>query len=234
MSDIIPQKTCNKCGNQYPATTDHFRRYGAGFTSPCKKCVAINKREWRQNNPNKVREQKKRNYEKQRDHFLEYYREWSRAHKEQRRLKPVTPEQRERSRVQAAKWYAENKERASKSSASRYLADPQAAKDRIKDYLKRNPHKQAQFSKVSTQNRRARELAAEGTFTAADIRLQYRAQRGKCWHCSKPVGDKYHVDHLRPLAKGGTNDPRNLVISCPTCNLSKGDRQTWEWNGRLF
>jgi hypothetical protein len=29
----------------------------------------------------------------------------------------------------------------------------------------------------------------------------------------------YHVDHVIPVAAGGTNNLNNLVIACPICNL---------------
>lgn len=60
------------------------------------------------------------------------------------------------------------------------------------------------------------------------------AQNGKCWWCGKDVGDTYHVDHLIPLARGGTNKPNNIVIACPFCNQSKHDKLPHEWCGRLF
>ena len=31
-----------------------------------------------------------------------------------------------------------------------------------------------------------------------------------------------HVDHIVPVAHGGTNDMENLVTSCMSCNLGKG------------
>ena len=34
----------------------------------------------------------------------------------------------------------------------------------------------------------------------------------------------YHVDHLTPLSRGGTNDLNNLTISCAGCNIAKGLR----------
>lgn len=33
-----------------------------------------------------------------------------------------------------------------------------------------------------------------------------------------------HVDHIRPVSRGGTNDPDNLRLLCPRCNLSRGNR----------
>lgn len=79
--------------------------------------------------------------------------------------------------------------------------------------------------------RRARKLDAGGSHTAADIRLQYKAQRGKCYYCAKKVGKKYHADHVIPLVRGGSNGPENIVIACPTCNISKGSKLPSEWEG---
>jgi 5-methylcytosine-specific restriction endonuclease McrA len=50
----------------------------------------------------------------------------------------------------------------------------------------------------------------------------------KCYHCGKKLkssdGVHMQVDHLIPLAKGGTNDDDNLFASCPQCNLSKSSK----------
>lgn len=39
-----------------------------------------------------------------------------------------------------------------------------------------------------------------------------------------PRGDPRHVDHIVPLSKGGTNDPRNLRVVSAAENLAKGSR----------
>lgn len=52
--------------------------------------------------------------------------------------------------------------------------------------------------------------------------MQYEVQRGKCHWCGIALGDDYHVDHVIPLVKGGSNGPENIVCSCPPCNLRKG------------
>lgn len=44
-----------------------------------------------------------------------------------------------------------------------------------------------------------------------------------CVYCKKDVEqDNWHLEHLTPLARGGTNDASNLAVSCPPCNLAKG------------
>ena len=50
------------------------------------------------------------------------------------------------------------------------------------------------------------------------IRHLQGVQDGVCGYCSGPLGD-YHVDHIFPMAAGGTNNIDNLVLSCPRCNL---------------
>jgi 5-methylcytosine-specific restriction endonuclease McrA len=86
----------------------------------------------------------------------------------------------------------------------------------------------------AANRRRARKMQSSGHYTRADVELQLNAQKRRCWHCGKPLGDKYEIDHLIPLSRGGSNDARNIVISCRACNRSKGAKLPQEWNGRLF
>ena len=44
----------------------------------------------------------------------------------------------------------------------------------------------------------------------------------KCRYCgSPPRGKALHIDHVVPVALGGSNDPSNLVAACADCNLGK-------------
>lgn len=50
--------------------------------------------------------------------------------------------------------------------------------------------------------------------------------RGKCAHCGcvlKTPGDMT-VEHIIPIAKGGTNDKNNLAVLCEKCNKDKGEK----------
>jgi len=39
------------------------------------------------------------------------------------------------------------------------------------------------------------------------------------------------TDHLIPRARGGTDSADNLVLSCRSCNSSRGDKGVFEWLG---
>lgn len=54
-----------------------------------------------------------------------------------------------------------------------------------------------------------------------------------CHWCSKLCADDYHMDHYRPLSKGGEHRVSNLVIACPTCNLRKNARDPEEFAASL-
>lgn len=49
--------------------------------------------------------------------------------------------------------------------------------------------------------------------------------KGRCSHCGKKisVGSGFTMEHVVPIAQGGTNDIANLVALCKDCNAEKAD-----------
>jgi 5-methylcytosine-specific restriction endonuclease McrA len=92
-------------------------------------------------------------------------------------------------------------------------------------WQKANPDRIAAYH----HNRRALALGNGGTHTFSDIQTQYNRQMGKCFYCGKKVGNSYHVDHIVPLSKGGSNGPENIAIACPTCNMRKNAKMPEEF-----
>lgn len=46
----------------------------------------------------------------------------------------------------------------------------------------------------------------------------------KCQYCgSEAPNVLLHIDHIKPVAAGGTNELTNLITSCMACNLGKSD-----------
>jgi 5-methylcytosine-specific restriction endonuclease McrA len=67
-----------------------------------------------------------------------------------------------------------------------------------------------------------RRRGAAGSFTKKDVDFLMKSQRGKCVSCFTSLLKGKHIDHIRPIARGGTNDPKNLQLLCPDCNRKKG------------
>jgi len=62
----------------------------------------------------------------------------------------------------------------------------------------------------------------------AEMKSKVWANSGHCcWYCGKKmnfelVGKREaSIDHVLPVAKGGTDDIENLVLACPPCNNRK-------------
>jgi 5-methylcytosine-specific restriction endonuclease McrA len=72
------------------------------------------------------------------------------------------------------------------------------------------------------RNRRARIAGAEGRHTDKEIDEIRALQRDKCGYCHTPLRRGGHVDHINPIAAGGSNDRRNLQLLCEPCNKAKG------------
>lgn len=53
----------------------------------------------------------------------------------------------------------------------------------------------------------------------------FKRDKFTCQYCGGRAPEiVLHVDHINPVAHGGTNDILNLVTSCAACNLGKSDR----------
>ena len=107
-------------------------------------------------------------------------------------------------------------------------------RERNRRYRSNNAEKLQSLVKRAKHARRAREASAAGKFTVEDIRKLNTRQRGCCYWCQVNYGKTYHIDHVWPLVRGGSNGPENLVLACPTCNVRKNAKTPLEFAGRLL
>lgn len=210
-------KICGKCKAEKPAqefSRDSKSKDGLQFK--CKACVSAHYRENREHVCKRVaawrigRE----------DHIAQYMVNYSAANKS--RISAYKAENRERLAKREAEYKAENRERIAAQKAAYRLA---------------NPDKRS----ADERNRRARKRNAEGRHTADDVARIFENQRGLCANCHaklfKSGKQKFHVDHIVPLARGGSNWPDNLQCLCPSCNMAKKAKDPFQWaneNGRLL
>lgn len=125
------------------------------------------------------------------------------SQKVKERRKKYHKENKEKRNLQKKEWYEKNKDKAI-----------QYRKDRKDIYA------------AHARNRRAK---YQEKHTIEDIEFLLKAQSFKCIYCKKSVKKKYHVDHIVPIALGGSNKRENLQILCPPCNLSKNKKHPIEF-----
>jgi hypothetical protein len=123
----------------------------------------------------------------------------------------------ERVRAHARKWKRLNKLQARRAVAQWHRAHKEPVSAYHRTWAKNNPLKIGAWNRA----RRARSRNAEGRHTQADIENLLRLQRHRCANCCNPLGRSYHVDHVYPLAKGGSNWKDNIQLLCQSCNLKK-------------
>lgn len=208
-SDVEPGfRRCSRCKEVFPETLQYFqhtiRRRGENLTSACKMCLSKSKKARYQANI-------------------------------------------EEARLYARKQYVKHKDRRTASSRARYAANPLSYREKRLRYLSKPGAKQRQYEHIyeyyrrpGIQERRREYMRAYGhnrrvlirnkgrTLTAKDVQQQYKAQKGKCYWCGKKL-EKYHIDHIVPVSRGGSNEPSNVVLACPTCNHRKSSKLPHEW-----
>lgn len=91
-------------------------------------------------------------------------------------------------------------------------------------------------SLAKANRRRARQAGAQMS-AGPVVRLAYDHIKNthglRCYWCSKPVPIRArHVDHIIPLARGGSHTPSNLCCSCSSCNLAKGAKLPEEFRNQ--
>jgi hypothetical protein len=185
-------KTCKKRGS-----TEFYK------DGRCKPCRAKNETAYITRNYEKIKLSRDKTRHENHEHVLELKRKYRERHREilaakQRayREKHVDREN-ERARV----WATEN---------------PDRSKELRKNYYKNNKVK---FTQNSIERRS--KLAKTGRLTVGLEKRLFKLQKGKWACCGDYLGDNYHLDHIMPLALGGSNTDDNIQLLKAWCNLSK-------------
>lgn len=145
----------------------------------------------------------------------------------------ATPEdERKRSRIARKayyqQWRASHKEELRAYDADRYERTKEQQAEYHKAYYAAN-----RLAFIHRANNRLRKLRERGTFTQADIDYLYVSQAGKCTGCRKSLDNKFEIDHVMPVSRGGMNTADNLQLLCRSCNRKKRDMHPDDWAARI-
>jgi hypothetical protein len=210
------------CGRTLPATLEfwyHKDRGKYGLNSHCKECIA-EEWKWSDRHP----DTKKRMIAKQKEY-------------------QARPEARNKKRAHDKLYHARPEIKKHKQEYSKEYRSLPETKEHGKEYRRRPEIKE--YNRIQRHKRRALQGSIGGTHTPEQIQDQLKRQKHKCYYCRKRFEKKdsryiYHIEHTFPLSRvAGTDIPANsmgyLVLACPSCNSSKGNKFPWEWpeGGRL-
>lgn len=226
-----------------PNTLVCFPKKRGKTAARCKACAYAYQREWQAANPDKVRAKSRRHDDKRRHVHNARTRAYRHVNAETvgRRRRELYAQNNAHEREVKRAWRRHNPDKQAQYSKRWRDKRPEAQRQATSNWRKANPGYGLAWRRanpiklrVYSQRRRAAKAASIQQHTERDILIQYESQRGRCWWCGNLVDNTYHIDHLIPLSRGGSNAPENIVISCPACNLSKGSKLPQEWNGRLL
>lgn len=156
------------------------------------------------------------------------------------------PDVKAREKERLAKQYQDNKEELLKRRAIRYRENIERYKETYRAWRENNLERHREMCRTWARNnpeamraivarRRAMLLSAEGRYTKHDIQQLKDQQKSICPSCGVDLRvSGFHVDHIHPLSKGGTNWPDNLQLLCPTCNRKKGSKLPDEHRERVY
>ncbi len=168
-------------------------------------------RQLRARDPEKARERDKQDYARNIDKLRAYSREYQQKRRQSGAVREAT-------KIYQRLRRAANKQLFSDQARARRLANP----DKAKAISDRHYANNKDAFKARARNRKAQVRGAEGRHTKADIQRILIEQNYSCTVCLSDLRQtKYHVDHVVPICKGGSNWPNNLQCLCPPCNLSK-------------
>lgn len=137
-------------------------------------------------------------------------------------------------RTNQAAWREANREKVAAYQQVYYQRRREELKTRTQEWKAANPE-QARAHRAA---RNAKTRGAENDVSSDIVSRLLVAQRSKCANCACKLGETgYHLDHITPISKGGKHADANLELLCPSCNLSKFNKDPLDWarqNGRLL
>lgn len=198
-------KTCSKC-KEIKVAQAFTRKPSSldGLGSWCKPCMASNALRRYHDNREALNQKSLERYHANKEKCSTSNKLWM-------------SNNRERRAAYAKAYQKKNKDRLRAAGAARHVRDKVRLNEQARQWKKKNPEKAIQHRHA----RRARIAGQGGRYTEQDIHRIKIAQRGRCAICRVPLHDEVCRDHIVPIRLGGTNEARNIQLTCKPCNSSK-------------
>jgi len=217
-------KVCIVCKVDKPLSEYHNdRNKKDGKSSSCKPCATARAIKWAEENPDRVDKNKRNYYERNIENVKAAAKEW----------RSSNPEAAQKS---VDKYQIKNREKLNQLSKQRYLKDREYLLKYYEEYRSKNKQlckvrvrrsQQKNPLRIRLQKYKRRDRVGDGKVSTKRVKELIVLQSNRCVYCDTELLT-YHVDHIRPLAKGGTNTDDNIQLLCPPCNRKKGIKYPYD------
>ncbi len=208
MCESKTTKVCKVCGIEKDAKDGFYK--GIGLI--CYECIR-SKQKKRKQDLYKNPEYRERELARQRElRKNPKYRERDRERQRERSKNPeYRDRKRERDRERSKNPEYRDRKRERERERQRELRKTHEYRERKRGYNKQVGG--------SHHGRAAKRGNHAERFKRIDV---FKRDKFKCYHCGKKLKlDQCELDHLIPIAKGGSHTPENSVTSCAPCNGQK-------------
>lgn len=207
--------TCTRCGSTKSEDEFHRnKRAKSGRCAHCKACACERSSRYYAENVEKKLEYQRRYYAGNREHYLRYY-----------------AENRERILEYGRRYRAENAEVHRDYQRQYRIENREKVREDSRRWLHENAERAAEYAR---KRRALMRDAAITKFTQEQLQQRVAYYGGKCWICRE--ADYEHMDHVKPLSKGGPHCLANLRPACAACNIQKSaawQGSQWAQSGPL-
>ena len=221
----VRSKACVSCSREKGREEEFLARQRAWRRANPDKIRSYNQAR-RDKDPEAHRQMHKRKRERHAAKYAAYKAAYTEANLERIRKADAEYRRNNPEKVKAAtkRWLSANphkQEEYTKRFRERRHANPEHARMIARRHYAKDIEKSRMNGRKAASKRRALKSSSQGSFTALDIGNILGMQRNKCAICRNNLQKGFHIDHIQPLSRGGSNSRRNIQLLCPTCNLTK-------------
>ncbi len=168
--------------------------------TPTTQAQRANNAEWRRNNQDSVRANRKK---------------WkaSEGYKKHVERRKNNPKRATYMKAYLGKYHLENQDKLKADYKRRYQV-----------------HKAEYISRSNVRRALQQKATVNLSSIKAWMKSVMSRSKNTCYYCQREIPKgKLHFDHIVALSKGGSHSVENLCVSCASCNLSKHDKPVSAW-----
>ena len=186
------------------ANPDKVRKNSRKWTAENQEKSRAIKAKWANANPDKVKAKSAAYYQKNSAKLIAAAKAWDKQN-------------RDKANASDSAWRAKNHDRYKAAYTARHKADPERFRAIAAAWRRANP----EAVKASDHRRRAVAKKLHVNYSRGLIARLLKLQKGMCPCCRQPLGGNFHMDHIIPIARGGTSEDDNIQLLRAKCNQEK-------------